>query len=452
MFSAPSASRRIGWQLAFYSALVFGGLALLLGLLTAALVGRALDHQIDQRIAAEMGTLKDVYAKNGLNGLIDAISRRTDLPEGLAYRLQSSTGEVLAGALANQRALEGWSDFSLEEDDANTAETSDRFRALTETLSQLSLTVAQDTDDLEDVQSDIFNAFVLAAIFAGVLSTLGGALISRHFLQRLGIIGARAEEITKGARNLRMPLSGANDEFDNLSMSLNRVLERNAGLLERQKRISSDIAHDLRTPLTRLRQSLEAMAVRQNSHVREKLIVEVDGILSTFNALLRISEIEEGSRKAGFRFCNLSVLIEDVAAAYQAEFEDKGRALGLSIEPQLCIQGDPDLLKQLTANCLENILHHTPKGCAAKIAVAQTADSIVLSIADNGPGISVENRKWAFETGQRLGPNASLAGHGFGLKLIKAVADLHTANIALLEANPGLIVRIEFAQPATTAV
>ena len=215
-------------------------------------------------------------------------------------------------------------------------------------------------------------------------------------------------------------------------------------MLARQKRISSDIAHDLRTPLTRLRQSLEAITDAKQSAVKEKLLSEVDGILSTFSALLRISEIEEGSRKAGFRKCDFSALLLDVAEAYSTEFGDNGQFLKLDIESGLIIKGDPDLLKQLIANCLENILLHTPPGRTAHVSIKKAAGSIILLISDNGPGMLAEDRQHAFGEGQRLRDKLNRQGHGFGLKLIKAIADLHSANIALLDAEPGLLVQIEF--------
>jgi signal transduction histidine kinase len=245
----------------------------------------------------------------------------------------------------------------------------------------------------------------------------------------------------------RVPVRGNGDDLDRLSQTINRMLDRMAELMESLREVSANIAHDLKTPLARLRQRLEAAQTQSPDDceaVLEASTAHVDEILATFSALLRIAQIEAGTRRAGFAVVDLSDVFATVAEAFAPAAEDAGQILMASITPDLRITGDRELLTQMLANVVENAIRHTPTGTRIELTLGHYNGTILGAINDNGPGVPAEERERIFHRFHRLESSRGVAGSGLGLSLVKAVADIHGVAITAGDALPGLRVTMRF--------
>jgi signal transduction histidine kinase len=257
-----------------------------------------------------------------------------------------------------------------------------------------------------------------------------------------------------GQLDSRVPVRKNGDELDRLAANLNAMLDRIQSLMESLKQVSSDIAHDLRTPLARLRQRLEtasatAQTVEEFRASTDAAIAETEGLLETFSALLRIAQIESGSRRAGFATVDLSEIFLFVATTFTPVAEDQEHRLVSDIEPGATISGDRELLLQLATNLVENAIRHTPRGATIEVKVRRNAEEVVAIVSDDGPGIPVEERAKVFRRFYRLEASRTTPGSGLGLALVAAVAELHDGSTSLLDHRPGLTVEVRF--PAFTA-
>jgi signal transduction histidine kinase len=245
-----------------------------------------------------------------------------------------------------------------------------------------------------------------------------------------------------------VPVRGSRDDLDRLTLTLNRMLDRNAALMESLKQVSSDVAHDLRTPLTRLRQRLEAglAAPAERAQALEGALADLDSILETFAALLRIAQIEGGARRAAFRECDLSGIAATVVEAFAPSAEDQKQSLALTAPAPVSVDGDRELLTQMLVNLVENALRHAGAGTRIVVATAREADGgAVLSVTDDGPGVPEAERRRVFDRFYRLERSRTTPGSGLGLAMAAAAAKLHGADIELRDAAPGLEARVRFA-------
>lgn len=310
------------------------------------------------------------------------------------------------------------------------------------------IVVSDDLARVRAVRETIDRAFISALGLSAVLGLGTGLLLSGSLLRRLDCVTRAAEAVAEGDLGSRIPLAGTGDEFDRLAVTLNRMLDRIVALMANLRQVSTDVAHDLRTPMSRLRQDLEA-AQRQEETVDAyrrtvtRALVDIDGILDVFAALLRIAQVESGSRRAGFRMVDLSAVATEVAGAYGAAAEDDGRELLAHVAPDVLVEGDRDLLAQLLANLVENALRHSPATGRINIGVSSAPDETArLWVADEGPGIPPEERLKVLRRFYRLDGSRSGEGHGLGLSLVAAVAELHRANLVLSDLAPGLKVEL----------
>ncbi len=253
----------------------------------------------------------------------------------------------------------------------------------------------------------------------------------------------------------RVPMGRGHDEFDRLSANLNRMLDRIEILLGNQKRVTSDIAHDLRTPLTRLRQDLDEARTKAGTleaygTVVERAIGDTDDILRTFGALLRIAEINSGAQMAGFVSVPLSEVLLRLTETYGPVAENSGHRMVGNIEPGIVVRGDTSLLTQLFANLTENAIRHTPVGTEISIRLRRDGRDLIGEVADNGPGVPLEERDRVFRPFYRLDESRSTPGSGLGLALVDAIARLHGATISLGDAGPGA--RFQLRMPASAVV
>ncbi len=283
-----------------------------------------------------------------------------------------------------------------------------------------------------------------------LLALGGGALITAGFLKRIEEVNRTSRSIMDGSLSNRIPMRGSGDEMDQLAVNLNAMLDRIQALMESVKRVSDDIAHDLRTPLSRLRQRLELARSSVSTPdgyaaVMDQSIAELDVILETFQALLRIAQVEAGTRREAFAEVDLGAVVSTVAETFGPVAEDSGQRLRARVERDAKVHGDRGLITQMLANLLENSIRHCPAGAQIDVTLGRDAGQAVLRVADSGPGIPEGERDKVFRRFYRLETSRTTRGNGLGLALVKAVAELHGATVELADNRPGLRVSVRFA-------
>lgn len=308
--------------------------------------------------------------------------------------------------------------------------------------------VADDLVGVREIEAVLRRAFLVALATAAGLGLLTGFLHSATLLRHLDSITRTAEAVVEGDLTRRITQTGSGDEFDRLAATLNRMLDRIGSLLDNLRQVSTDIAHDLRTPLSRLRQGLE-MAGRNPTidayrRAVDQAIEETDGILDIFSALLRIAQIEARVRQAAFRPLDLSALLLSVGETYLVAAADGGRSFETDIAAGVRVQGDRDLLLQLVVNLIENALQHTPPGSTIRLGLAMLDGRPEIAVRDDGPGIPSSERDNVFRRFYRLERSRTGPGSGLGLSLVAAIADLHGCQVTLADGKPGLRVSVTF--------
>jgi signal transduction histidine kinase len=267
-------------------------------------------------------------------------------------------------------------------------------------------------------------------------------------LRRVELVNRTSERVMAGNLSDRVPLDGTSDEFDLLAANLNRMLDQIERLMTAMREVTDDVAHDLKTPLARLRARLElaligpAEAGLQREAIRAA-IDEADRMLATFNALLRIAEAEAGGGADRGEPLDLGEVARAAVEFYEPVAEEKGFTLVLAVEPGVVVHGDRHLLSQALANLLDNALKYSGGG-ELGLAVFRDGERAVLEVADRGPGIPAADRETVFDRFVRLEPSRSTPGNGLGLSLVRAVAHRHHGTVTLADNRPGLRVRLEF--------
>jgi signal transduction histidine kinase len=307
------------------------------------------------------------------------------------------------------------------------------------------LLVAQDASRLIDMQHAIVRAFIWAGGLTFLLAIGGGLLVGGNFVRRIDTIGRTSRAIMEGDLSARIPVRGNNDEIDQLVVGLNAMLDRIQQLLDGLRQVTSDIAHDLRTPLGRLRHRLEdarerATNTTEYATATEEAIAEADSLLEIFSALLRIAQIEAGAQRSAFTEVDLSALMRSIGEAYAPSAEDCQHRLESSIADGVTLTGDRQLLAQMVSNLLENALHHTPAGSTVQLILRKTGTRFEIDVSDDGPGVPEAERDKVFDRFYRLDRSRTTTGSGLGLALVKAIATLHGLSLRLEDRQPGLAV------------
>jgi signal transduction histidine kinase len=280
-------------------------------------------------------------------------------------------------------------------------------------------------------------------------AVLAGLFLGRRFMARVDAITQTCERVISGKLNERIPVRGRGDEWDRLARAINEMLDRISSLLENLQQVSSDVAHDLRTPLTRLRNRLEAareksIGVIDYSAAISSAIEDTDRLLSMFSALLRISQIEAGTRVHSFAPVTLAAVLERLFQLYLPVAEDCAHSLARDLQQGLTIRGDEELLTQLFSNLIENALRHSPAGTHIRLIVAGANGDCVASVIDDGPGVAAHDLGKITRRFYRGSSSRSSEGHALGLSLVAAIAQLHSAKLHLADASPGLRVDLMF--------
>jgi signal transduction histidine kinase len=316
------------------------------------------------------------------------------------------------------------------------------------------LVVGEGMDILEDSREALTSALVWSLAFVLVAGFTGAALIAWRVDRRLGRTQLALTAYASGEMSRRLPVTGSGDELDRVALSVNTVLDRLATLMETTRQITIDAAHDLKTPMTRLLHRLaeaEGNSVAEAKAVLRSAAADAKQIITNFDAMLRIAEIEAGARRSRFDLVDLSDVVETVADAYGPEAEQAGQRLETKIGPKLYVTGDRELLTQAFADLVENAIRHAGKGAAICLMAMSHTASVEAMVSDTGPGVPEADRERVLARFVRLEASRSTPGTGLGLTLVKAIADLHNARLALSDNGPGLRVTLTFAQPAPAA-
>jgi signal transduction histidine kinase len=443
-----------------YLGLFLASVLLILGLIYWSTAG-LIDAQTTDTIEAEITGLREQYRRHGLPGLVRVVRERAASPHtNSLYLIAAPDGTPLAGNLerwpdAARQAAPGWIAFDivtpLPEAEPHPA------RAATFVLpGRVRLLVGRDLRELEAFEARVVTALAWALVLTVGLGLPGGWLFGRSALRRIDAINRTTGRIMAGDLAERVPVRGSGDELDRLAGNLNAMLDRIEQLMGGMRRTGESIAHDLRTPLSRLRSRLEIalMEAGDEAALRAALadgLAECDALLATFGALLRIAQAESGALREDFEPVPLADLARGLAELYEPAAEDKGLALEVAAEGDPVVSGSRQLLSQAVANLLDNAVKYTPSGGRVTLAVAPGADGAGprLSVADSGPGIPEAERERVLQRFVRLEPSRSTPGNGLGLSLVDAVARLHGCRLELADNDPGLRATLAFPAAAS---
>jgi signal transduction histidine kinase len=410
-------------------------------------------EQSDAVLNGDLQILRETYDELGQEGLTGKIRRNANDPragQGL-FLLADATYLPVAGSLAEwplslPREPQGTGEFKLVPDDAETQ----IFRAKWTTLAGgVHLLAATEITDLRQFQRRMSYAFSFAALFIVIVSAASGVIVTRRTVARIEGINAASRAIMESDLQKRIPVHGAADEWDQLAANLNSMLDRIEFLMGEVKQVGDSIAHDLRTPLTRMRARLERASLRpRNAEDDQALlastIVDLDDVLRMFRALTRISQIEASTQANTLRTLDLSLVAREVAELFDAAAEERGSRLEIGGNEPIEILGDRDLLFDAISNLVDNAIKHGRVRGLVRISADCRENGAVLAISDDGPGVPANECDLIFRRFYRSEKSRCTPGNGLGLSIVAAVARVHGANVKLSSNRPGLIVELQF--------
>ena len=451
------ALRTTAVRLTILYTLLFGILAVGVVAYISFQTGRLVIAQIRSSLEEEVQSLERVARSRGLRRLIAVVDRRSRAPGANLYLIIDQTGRILTGNVADvDRAIlrrQGFSrvPFVYRRFDAvGDAEGASESRAIARTFTLpggLRLLVGRDIGEAARFRTVVLRASSVSLLILLFTAVMLWFFVARRALVHIDEVSATSRRIIAGDLSQRLPLSGSGDEFDRLSEALNEALARIEKLDASARDISDNIAHDLRTPLTRLRNQAETvLRTAQRDETREQaraVIEEADGLITTFEALLMISRIESGSRAARFEDTALHEVVADVVELFEPAAEEQGVTLTLGMVEPVVMPASRALVAQGLTNLIDNALKYAGSdGGTVTVSLECDAQAAVLSVRDEGPGIPPAERETALRRFGRLERARSQSGSGLGLSLVEAIASVHGGTVELDDASPGLIVRL----------
>lgn len=414
---------------------------------------QVIEAQITETIETEINGLAEQYRIGGPRRLANAIERRSRQARGFFYILSDSGGEILAGNVSEARSLlerrPGWHSvyFARSPEEVGEQRVLARMRLFV-LPNNLKLVVGHDLEDRKRMRAVMRRAGGMSLLLVLVLGGLAAWIVSRRVLRPVDNMTEATGRIMAGNLSERLPVRGVNDEFDRLAEHLNQMLNRIGELMTGLRDVSDNIAHDLRTPLTRLRAASEEAlrTARTPEDLRaalERTIEESDGLIKVFNALLMIARAEAGSAPAALASVSLPEIVADVAELYEPAAEDAGIALTLGPPVDAQLRASRELLSQAIANLVDNAIKYGKpeqpgQPGAIRIETRLVDGSAELSVADRGPGIPAAERERVLERFVRLEKSRAQPGSGLGLSLVAAIARLHGGKLRLEDNMPGL--------------
>jgi signal transduction histidine kinase len=421
---------------------------------------RLITEQITETVNAEITGLSEQYRLGGIRRLVIVVDARARRPGSSLYLVTTFTGEALAG---NVTALApgildspGWTETAYRRlDEAESPKKPEHVHEALVRVFQLPggfrLLVGRDLEERERLYHIVLAAGRWSVAIVIILGLAGGLFVSRRVLARVDAMTETTKTIMEGDLSGRLPVAGTGDELDRLAQNLNAMLERIEALMQGLKEVSDNIAHDLKTPLTRLRNRAEQAlrAAHSDSEYRAALdatIEESDGLIRTFNALLMIARAESGQARDDMNEFDAAEIAHDVGDLYEPLAEEKGIALKVEAEVPARVKGNRELISQALANLVDNAIKYAApcseraNGVEPEIVVRalNSGDRILLTVADTGPGIPEADRSHVVERFVRLEQSRSQPGSGLGLSLASAVARLHGGELTLEDNQPGL--------------
>lgn len=418
--------------------------------------------QITQTVDADIIGLSEQYSEGGITRLVEIIEQRVKQPGAGLYLVTTFAGEPVVGNVAElppgvlNRTGVVETTYKVK---------GERRRALARIFALsggFRLLVGHDLAEGESLRPILLQALLTSLTWLTVIGTIGGLILARRVLRRIDVISADARKIVEGDLSGRLPLTGSGDELDRLVGNLNAMLERIAELMAGLKEVSDNVAHDLKTPLTRLRSRAEQTLSLGRTpddyrEALEKVIEDADGMIRIFDALLMIARAEAGAGREGMVDFDVAAVASDVGELYEPVAESRGIALDGEIDPNLIVHGSRELIGQALANLLDNAFKYgvgdelTPDATQAiMISATRRAGTVEIAVADRGAGVPPDDRNRITDRFVRLENSRSRAGSGLGLSLVAAVARLHNGELRIEDNEPGA--RFVIALPAVRGV
>ncbi len=422
---------------------------------------RLVVSQITETVDLEVRNLSEQYGIGGIRRLVNVIEQRAAQPGSNLYLVTTYSGDALAGNIVDMPVSvlqnEGWSEITYRHSEAGNAAKESRALVRVGSLpGGFRLLVGRDFEERDRLRQILAQPARWAVVLIVVMGIAGGIFVARRVLKRIDSMTATNERIMAGDLSGRLAVTGSGDEFDRLANSLNAMLERIEALMSGLKQVSDNIAHDLKTPLTRLRNRTEEALRSAKSEgdyraALEATIEESDGLIRTFDALLMIARAEAGEARHGMTDFDANDVAKSVVELYEPLAEEKGLRLAADIGGPLPVHGSRELVGQALANLIDNAIKYGAAGrpgdkSEIRVATHRENGSALLTVADHGRGIAAEDRGRAVERFVRLEPSRTRPGVGLGLSLASAVARLHGGELRLEDNSPGL--RVTLALPA----
>jgi signal transduction histidine kinase len=421
---------------------------LTMGVATYQLFKRELLNNLDRSITELHALVAATYGTDDLEdltGTVETYSRLTQ-PGERVFALVDPRGTKLAGNFEPGPVPDG---MSREVGSRLGLHSDIDYRLMAGQVGGNRLIIGQSFSETNRLEDIAVRSFVWATFGVIALAIIGGLLVARRAQRRLDGIATAMTAVSHGALDTRVPLRGNGDDIDMVSRQINDALDRLSTLMEAMRQVSSDIAHELKTPLNRLKLHIQEAADRLQtgrdvSESIENARDDADQINATFEALLRISQIEAGARKTRFRQVDLADILFTICEIYAGVAEDSGLRLitYVEISDKVRVHGDRELLTQLFVNLIENAIRHCPPGTEITVALHWGAGFATATVGDNGPGIPEDEREKVFRRLYRLDKSRTTSGSGLGLSLVRAVADLHGGRVELFDNSPGLGVTV----------
>lgn len=398
------------------------------------------EYKAMARVDEELGALRRAFDDAGAAGIARLIGERAGVTQerGVTFGHQAADGTLLAGGLAIAQLEPGRSVFALEGIDED--------EALWVKSARLSdgtwVTVGTDSSTYHHIGKLMLAGAIWTIAVVLPLTLLSGALLSRAVLQRLAGITETVERVREGDLSRRAPLAGRQDEFDRLADNINAMLDTIGALTRNLRDVSVGIAHELRSPLTRIHNRLVEMKQGciepgQSGPAIDGALAEIAATLTTFDALLTIGQIEANAQRKGFEEMRFSDLVAELAEVYQPVATEQGKQLNARVAPDVELRGNRALLTQMISNLLENAIEHTPAGTTITLALKTAAGGRTLIVQDDGPGIPPAESERIFDRFYRLERSHTTPGSGLGLSLVRSICGLHGFTVKLSPSTSG---------------
>ena len=422
---------------------------------------RDLKNRVDEDTIKESKMLISVYQRGGVNRLARSIAQLSQIPNANLYALRNNKNDIIAGNFNDKESLwnlkrldDGWVSFSSirnQETINQSLPPKEQFFRGKEFILQGSynLIIGRDVSNEVYLWKRFLKNIISATFFVLILGLFGGYVLSRNILNRISAINRTSIEIMDGDLSQRLPVGLINDELDQLSVNLNIMLDRLNKLMTGMKDVSDNIAHDLRTPLNKIRTNLEVTLMSNPTSDNYKnsiqeVIQDIDIVINTFNSLLAISRVESGSISIDKEKIDINKLLENVIDLWEPLAEEREIILTDQSEKNILLDGNRNLLSQAISNLIDNAIKYGPNGNKINVGAKFEKDNVILWVSDNGPGVPDADKERVLERFTRLDISRNTQGTGLGLSLVNSSIKFHKGSISLLDSNPnGLIVKLE---------